>query len=244
MTGPGDGSIESAESPGSWLVRLDGMDQSYVDLDDPTRLVFDYVRRIGDLLDATAPRGAPLRVLHIGGAGLSLPRYVAVTRPGSRQVVLEPDVALIELVRERLPLPRRSGVSVRPVDGRSGLVEVRDGWAEAVVVDAFCGAAVPTDLLTVAGFAELRRVTADGSLVVVNLTDRAPFAAARDVVATMRTAFADLVVGVETATWRGRRSGNLLVVAGARPAAAAGPTYRWLVGDAVSSSVGGGAVLR
>ena len=131
----------------------------YIDLDDSSdhpvaleKFVPDLVRRIGDLLDACPP--GPLRVLHVGGAGLTLPRYVAARRPGSRQVVLEPDEALTELVRERLPLPWRSGISVRPVTGRDGLAAVRDGWAEAVVVDAFAGAEVPLrmkefDLLSV-----------------------------------------------------------------------------------------------
>ncbi len=237
-------SVGAADRPGSWLVRLDDMDQSHVDLDDPTRLVFDYVRRIGDLLDAAAPPGVTLRVLHLGGAGLTLPRYVAATRPGSRQVVLEPDTALTELVRDRLPLPRRSGISVRPEDGRTGLVGLRDGWAEAVVVDAFAGAEVPSDLVTVPAWQELARVRAAGAPVVLNLTDRAPFAQTRDVVASMREVLGAVVVGVESATWRARRPGNLLLVAGLRPPASSPRTYRWLTGDALTSSLGGGTPLQ
>lgn len=71
-----------------YILDLDDMQQSAVDLGDPTRLVFDYVRRIGDLLDVM-PAG-PLRVLHVGGAAMTLPRYVAATRPRSAQIVLEP----------------------------------------------------------------------------------------------------------------------------------------------------------
>jgi SAM-dependent methyltransferase len=230
-------SIEPGDGPEQYVVRLDGMDQSYVDLADPTHLRFDYVRRTGDLLD-TLPSG-PRRVLHVGGAGLTLPRYVATTRPGSRQVVLEPDSAVVDRVRSALPLPKRSGISVRPQDGRAGLVEVRDGWAEAVVVDAFAGAAVPASLVTVEAFAELRRVLAPGGLLVVNVRDRAPFQAARDVVAALRASFPDPVVGAETPTWKGRREGNLLLVAGG-VAAPGAPAYRWLEGPAVSSTLGGG----
>lgn len=243
--------IEPADRPGSWVVRLDDMDQSHVDLEDPTRLVFDYVRRIGTLLDGAAAPGEPLRVLHVGGAGLTLARYVAARRPGSRQVVLEPDAELVELVRERLPLPRRSGISVRPVDGRSGLGEVRDGWAQAVVVDAFAGARVPDDLVTEQAWTALVRVSAPGALLVLNLTDRAPFAHARRVLAGLRAALAavagpsrPVAVGAETATWRGRRSGNLLLVVGADAPGPGDTAYRWLVADAVSSSLGGGVALQ
>ena len=236
--------MEPADRPGSWLVRLDDMDQSHVDLDDPTRLAFDYVRRIGDLLDRAAAPGTPLRVLHVGGAGLTLPRYVAATRPGSRQVVLEPDAALIDLVRERLPLPRRSGISVRPSDGRSGLAAVREDWAEAVVLDAFAGAVVPDDLLTSQAWAEVDRIRAGVAPVVLNLTDRAPFARSRDVVAGMRQQLGEVVAGVEVATWRARRSGNLLLVAGARTPRVSDPAYRWLDAAAVASGLGGGTPLQ
>ena len=75
--------IVPADRPEAFLLRLDGMDQSLVDLGDPRRLAFEYVRRIGDVIDAATAPGEPVRVLHVGGAGLTLPRYVAVTRPRS-----------------------------------------------------------------------------------------------------------------------------------------------------------------
>jgi hypothetical protein len=67
------------------MVFLDGHESSYVDLTDPTHLEFSYVRRIGDVLDLIRPARQPLDVLHIGGGGFTLPRYVAATRPRSRQ---------------------------------------------------------------------------------------------------------------------------------------------------------------
>lgn len=237
--------VEPGDRPGSWVVRLDGMDQSCVDLEDPTRLHFDYVRRIGDLLDGAAAPGRPLRVLHVGGAGLSLARYVAATRPGSRQVVLEPDAALVALVRARLPLPKRSGITVRPEDGRAGLLGVRDAWAQAVVVDAFASGEVPDDLVTTEAWEQVRRAADPGARVVLNLTDQAPFTRARAVVAGLRSVLGEVSVGAETATLRGRRPGNLLLVTGVgRLPASRERSYRWLEPDAVSSSLGGGAPLR
>ena len=106
-------------------------------LDDPTRLAFDYVRRMGDVIDALGEPGAPLRAIHVGGAGMTLPRYLAATRPGSRQTVLEPDEELTALVRRDLPLPPRSGIKVRPVDGRAGLGDLPDGRADLLVLDAY-----------------------------------------------------------------------------------------------------------
>ena len=37
---------------------------------------------------------APLRVTHVGGAGMTLGRWIHRVHPGSPQIVLEPDTAL------------------------------------------------------------------------------------------------------------------------------------------------------
>ena len=102
----------------AFTLRVGRTDQSYVDLDDPLRLEFDYVQRLVDVVDSVAEPGQRLRVVHVGGAAMTLPRYVAVTRPSSAQIVLEPDIELITFVRRHLPLPTRSGIKVRGTDGR------------------------------------------------------------------------------------------------------------------------------
>ncbi|CAB4727248.1 MAG: spermidine synthase [Actinobacteria bacterium] len=245
--------ILAADGPDAWLVRIDGRDQSYVDLADPTRLAFDYVRRMGDVIDAHAQPGAPLRVVHVGGAGLTLPRYVAATRPRSSQVVLEPFEALTDQVRRELPLPRHSGIRVRPVDGRSGLAALRDGEADLIVIDAYVDARVPDDLVTVEALADTARVLARSGRCLVNLSDRAPFAHTRDVVAGARNVFEHVAIGAEPATLRARRPGNLLLVAGhdsgpaddlARRASTSASPYRVLSGTALTDSFGGGHLLH
>jgi spermidine synthase len=228
---------------------MSGMNQSYVDLVDPTRLVFDYVRRMADVVDAAAPAGEPVRVVHLGGAGLTLPRYVAATRPASSQVVLEPDAQVTELVRRELPLPRRSGIKVRAVGGREGVAALRDGHAQLLMLDAFADGRVPAEVVTVEFFEDVARVLDDGGLFVLNLTDRAPFGWSRRVVAGLRQVFGSVLLTAEPATLRARRLGNLVVVAsrapvpvdvlGARAASAAAP-YRVLDGRQVSDSFGGG----
>src|SRR5690606_41933523 len=58
--------------------------------------------------------------LPISGA-LTIPRYIAATRPGSRQQVVELEPALVELVRAELPLPRDASIRVRYGDAREVL---------------------------------------------------------------------------------------------------------------------------
>ena len=77
-------------------VMMDGSPQSYVDLADPGNLGFEYIAHLAAVID-TLPAG-PLAITHVGGAGLTLARYVNAERPGSPQIVLEPDAELTELV--------------------------------------------------------------------------------------------------------------------------------------------------
>lgn len=218
MSAPGDAGpvVPDPGRPGSFLVQVGGADQSHVDLQDPTHLEFPYVRRMGDVLDAlpALAQDRRRRVVHVGGAGMTLARYVCATRPGTAQVVLEPDEALTAEVREHLPLPRGSGVKVRPADGRSGIAAMVDGYADVVVVDAFDGAQVPAELVALEFLVDLHRVLRADGLLLMNVGDRAPFAWTGRLLAGIEKVFAEAVVAAEPATLKGRRPGNLLVVAG------------------------------
>lgn len=205
---------------GAYLVRSGVTEQSWVDLSDPLRLEFEYVRRIAEALDVTVlarPASERLRVVHVGGGGLSIPRYVAARRPRTAQVVLEPDAALVEQVRARLPLPRDALIRIRTTDGRSGLAAMRDDCADAVVVDAFVGAQVPGDLATLECFQAVAVVLRPGGVLAMNLGDKAPFEWGRRVLAGITKNFAHCALSAEIAVWKGRRYGNLVALAGDAP---------------------------
>jgi spermidine synthase len=198
-----------------WQLSVDGTPQSYVDLDDPTHLEFEYLRRIGDVVDCL-PAG-PLDVLHVGGGACTLPRYIAATRAGSRQLVIEADGPLIELVRTQLDLRSVAGLRVRESDGRAGLASRRDATADVVVLDAFEGPSVPAGLATRECAAEVARVLRPAGTYVVNVTDGPGLRFARRVVATVTEVFANTLLLTEPAILRGRRFGNLVLAASAAP---------------------------
>ncbi len=150
--------VPDPDRAGSWTLLLDGAPQSHVDLTDPTHLEFEYVRRLGAAIDLLAPAGAPLRLLHLGGGALTLPRYVAATRPGSTQRVCEVDGALVELVRQKLPWPPNPRLRVRVADAREALTGLRDASLDIVVADVFAGARTPAHLTSVEFAAEVARV--------------------------------------------------------------------------------------
>jgi hypothetical protein len=198
----------------AFTLRVGRTDQSYVDLDDPLRLEFDYVQRLVDVVDSVAGPGQRLRVVHVGGAAMTLPRYVAVTRPSSAQIVFEPDIELIAFVRRHLPLPTRSGIKVRGTDGRRGIAEVGDGYADLVIIDAFVGARVPADLTTAEFLADARRALSDHGVIIINLTDRGPLGYTRRVLAGVCLAFPHVLLCAEPSTLKGRRFGNVIIAGG------------------------------
>ncbi len=116
---------------------VDGAAQSHVDRTDPTRLFFEYTRRIGHVFDAVGSPGAPITVLNLGGGALTLPRYVAATRPGSAQLVIEVDRELFEFVERRLPLPPDSGIDVRIGDAEDLVHDLGSRRFDVVVVDVY-----------------------------------------------------------------------------------------------------------
>ncbi|HEV7626442.1 MAG TPA: spermidine synthase-like protein, partial [Streptomyces sp.] len=49
--------LPDVDQEGAWLLTVDGAPQSYVDLNDPTHLEFEYARRIAHVLDLVEPSG-------------------------------------------------------------------------------------------------------------------------------------------------------------------------------------------
>ncbi|MFJ6215352.1 spermidine synthase [Streptomyces sp. NPDC092296] len=209
--------IPDRDRPRGWTLLLDGAPQSYVDLDDPAHLSFEYQRWLGHIADLAAPAGRPISALHLGGGACTLARYVAATRPRSRQQVAEIDTALTELVRAELPLDRGWQLKVRGADARAVLERAPEGGADLVVADVFSGARVPAHCATEEFAALAARALAPGGLYAVNITDGAPLAFARSQVATLLRIFPEVGLVGDPAVLRGRRFGNLVLVAGRLP---------------------------
>jgi len=201
----------------AWLLFLDGVPQSGVDLGDPQYLEFEYVRRIGHVADLAFDAGQPLRALHLGGGALTLPRYLASTRPGSRQLVAEVDDLLTDLVRKHLPLPSGHRIRVRAADARAVVESARTASYDLIVSDVFAGAETPGHLTTAEFAAAAARALRAGGVLAVNVAAGPQLAAARSAVATVRSVYKETCVVAEAGLLRGRRRGNLVIVASDQP---------------------------
>jgi spermidine synthase len=207
-----------ADERAGWVVVLDGHPQSHVNLDDPLDLAFEYVTLAAAAIDAILGDRERIRVTHVGGAGLTLPRWIQATRPGSPQIVLEPDAALTAAVRSRLPLPRGHRIRVRESDGASGIRALNDASADLVVVDAYADGRVPAELAAVSFLVDCARVLGPGGLLVLNLADEADGRYVDRVAAGAAVAgLSHRVILATTDVAKGRRFGNRILVAATAP---------------------------
>ncbi|MFF1718285.1 spermidine synthase [Streptomyces sviceus] len=201
----------------AWLLTVDGAPQSYVDLDEPTHLEFEYARRLGHVLDGIGEPGRALDAVHLGGGALTLPRYLAATRPGSRQDVVEADRALLDLVVEQLPLADGAGIALHAADARAWLESAPADCADVLIADVFGGSRVPAHLTSLEYAREAARVLRSDGVYLANLADAAPFAFLRSQLANFAEVFHELVLIAEPGVLRGRRFGNAVLVAAQVP---------------------------
>lgn len=201
--------------PGAVILEVDGTPQSHVFLDAQDELFFEYIRRIGHVIDLFRPAGEPITAVHLGGGALTLPRYVALTRPGSRQQVLERHADLIDFVREHVALPAGTSIRFRYGDARATLAKLPAGLrgtVDLVVLDIFAGARTPAHVTSREFFGEVAALLSPDGMIVINVADGPGLSFARAQVATLASVLTEVIVIAEAQVLKGRRFGNLVLV--------------------------------
>ncbi len=204
--------------PGAYTLIVDGTPQSHVNLEDPTQLFFEYVQRMGQVIDRLKLPGEPITAVHLGAGGLTLPRYIEATRPGSRQQVIELESDLVDLVRTTLPWSRRASIRIRYGDAREVLARLPNGLhgaVDLVVVDIFAGARTPAHVTSAEFYGSVAPLLSTDGIVLVNIADGPGLAFARGQAATLGSVIDHVAALAEATILKGRRFGNV-VLAGSR----------------------------
>lgn len=202
--------------PGSLLLTIGATPQSHLNLGHPDVLQFEYIRRIGHVIDLMHTPTTPLTALHLGGGALTLPRYLETTRPGSRQQVIEWEPDLIALVRRHAPWESSWSIRVRYGDARQMLARLPGGLhnsCDLIVVDLFAGDHTPAHLTSTEFYESVLRYLTPSGVLVVNLVDGPGQKFARAQWATLSALFGFVGVVGEASIVRGRRFGNLVTIA-------------------------------
>jgi len=232
--------------PGAFTLVVDGTPQSHVNLSDPTQLHFEYIQRMGHVIDQLGMPGEPITAVHLGAGALTIPRYVEATRPGSRQQVIELESDLVDFVRERLPWSARAQIRVRHGDAREVAAKLPAGLrgtVDLVVVDVFSGARTPAHVTSIDFYRSIAALLKPTGIVLVNIADGPGLAFARGQAATLVEAVGNVAAIAETQILKGRRFGNIVLVGSPGPLAF-DSLPRLLAGGAMPSKVVAGAELR
>ncbi|WP_193104368.1 spermidine synthase [Brachybacterium sp. FME24] len=161
------------EVDGGWVLQIGGVEQSHVDLADPTHIVHEYLRRMANVVDAAWPRQQKIRIAHLGAGALTLARYVQATRPGSAQLVIEIERELPTLVTTALPMPVGTELEVVIGDAREELAAMSGRRFDAVVIDVFSGESSPAHLAARDFYGEALEHLEEDGLLLVNVGDDA-----------------------------------------------------------------------
>jgi len=206
--------------PGSFTLVVDGTPQSHVNMDDPSELFFEYIQRMGHVIDQIGTPGQPITAVHLGAGAFTLPRYIEATRPGSRQQVVEIESDLVDFVRTHLPWSPRAQIKVRHGDARAVLAKFPAGLRGSVdllVVDIFSGARTPAHVTSLEFYTEAVSLLSDDGIVLVNVADGPGLAFAKAATSTLSSVVADVAVLAETQILKGRRFGNVVLVGSRSP---------------------------
>lgn len=220
-----------------WTVQINGVPSSHIDMDDPSQLDFEYMRWMAGLVRYHTFSGPRLRALHLGGGACTLARYFAAEYPDARQVVVELDGRLAELVREWFDLPRAPLLRIRVGEAREVTETLSEDSRDVIVRDVFAGSATPVKLLTTEFTAHVRRVLAPGGIYVVNCGDTRDLTKTRREAATIGRIFPHTAIIADPAMLKGRRYGNVVIAGSDVPLGEDPALARELLGGGVPAHV-------
>jgi spermidine synthase len=203
---------------GGFVLSIGGAEQSHVDLADPEDIFYEYLRRIGHMVDLAAPWGEPISALHLGAGALTLARYIQATRPGSVQYAVELERELLDFVLEQLPLPAGTELHTVIGDAREAVAELpADLRFDVVILDIFSGPDAPEHLACTEFYVEAASRLSERGVLIVNVGDEPGLTLVRSQVAALRRAMTDVAAVAEAGMFTGQHPGNIILAGTQKP---------------------------
>ncbi|WP_288819316.1 spermidine synthase [uncultured Micrococcus sp.] len=212
--------------PGTWLLKVNGVESSQLNPDTPERMGFEYMRWAAAVVSHRfAPDVDRLRVLHLGGAGCTFARWITHAYPQAHQLAVELDAGLAELARTRFGLPRAPQLKIRVGEAGQVLASLRPDTREVVVRDVFAPASpepdaphvTPEHLTGLEAARAAADVLVDGGVYLLNIGAGPGLASLRAELAALTETFAHVEVMADPPMLKGRRRGNVIAAASAGP---------------------------
>ncbi|MFC1962591.1 fused MFS/spermidine synthase [Chloroflexota bacterium] len=151
---------------------LDALVHSYVSLEDPTFLAYDYEKIFADIATYVAQQNPSLRVLFIGGGGYTMPRYLEEMYPQSTLEVIEIDPEVARVAFDYLGLSPDTSIVTYNEDARMAVPKMPEAQYDLVIGDAFNDLSVPYHLTTREFNEQVRALLKDDGIYAVNVVDK------------------------------------------------------------------------
>lgn len=225
-------------SPGGWEVFVNGVPSSHISV-DPLVLEFEYMRWMAVAIDdfvSRYDRQGALRVTHLGGGACSMARYMVARHPRSHNTVVEIDGTLASLVRQWFDLPRAPQLKIRVGDARAVIETATPGTRDVIIRDVFAGAVTPASCGSREFFTYCHRALAPGGLLVANCGDGPDLMGVRNELKTVASVFAEVAVIADPPMLKGRRRGNVVIVASDTPIPDSPQVTKALLGGGVPAT--------
>jgi spermidine synthase len=201
-----------AFTEGAYVLSIGGAEQSHVNLSEPGEIFYEYLRRIGHVVDLAAPAGEPISALHLGAGALTLARYIQTTRPGSVQYAVELERELLDFVLQQLPMPDGTQLQTVIGDARDALSELPgDLRFDVVILDIFSGPAAPEHIACAAFYSEAAARLTPRGVLIVNVGDEPGLTLVRSQVAALKHAMGGVAAFAESGMFAGRYPGNIIL---------------------------------
>jgi spermidine synthase len=231
--------VRDADGTDAWLLKINGVQSSHVVIGEPERLDFEYMRWMAALIESHWPATGSLRALHLGGGACSMARYLASRYPDARQVVVEIDAKLAELVRQWFDIPKAPLVRIRVGEAREVTESLSENSRDLIIRDVFAGSQTPDSLVTLEFTQAARRVLAPGGIYLVNCGDTPQLLLARAEAATISSVFEHTLIIADPPMLKGRRYGNVIIAGSDIPFGDDPQLVRVLLGGAVPAQLWG-----
>jgi spermidine synthase len=149
---------------------LDNLIHSYVSLDNPLHIEYDYEKIYCDVLKWKFRKDEAFKSLTIGGGGYTFPRYMEAVYPNAKVEVVEIDPEVTKIVYEHLGLPKTTKIKTYNTDGRWFVMNSKEKY-DLIFTDAYNDLSIPYHLTTKEFAQQLKDVMTPQGILMSNIID-------------------------------------------------------------------------
>ena len=206
--------LVDGHNPSIRLLMLDRLIHSYVDLNDPTYLGYDYESVYAAVLSKLLNSNSSPSVLFIGGGGYTFPRYMEIIYPNSQLSVVEIDPGVTETAIKELGLSTDTNITTYNDDARHFMTNLPAAQRyDLIIGDAANDFSVPYHLTTLEFDQLIAKHLADSGLYISNIIDGQLGLLLRAYIHTLKKVFNHVYVSPEGSEMGKSKRNTYVVVA-------------------------------